>query len=535
VAAMLAFLQTNSVSLGSSYFSEYWKQFEPVSGDVVDVPNLGQLVSTNQQFLTVDLKQTIWPVYDWTLTVSNQIMYALLDANTGAVYDFVNIGPFGQSVQLTNLIFNGPTQPFIQTSSLASAGVQANYWDPTSVGVNLPSRGVMNQITNGMAGDGYFAAELRGITATQNSAYFTNSGNSNLYFSCSNDLPANVITGTYNLLLANDPLVHYTLGDLTPPAGLGTNVMSGVLTPNTRYEPWPNNNDYYQQTIRDNMTFKDPLIFSPDDWSFPTNQFPSVGWLGRVHRGTPWQTIFLKADGNPAANGNPYNWVNKWVSTLDTYPTTDYGLLDLFTAAPNDNAARGQLSVNQTNDAPWYAVFSGLVVPTNVPSDSLLFPSISQAGPSGYTIVDPANVALLTQGYLSGTNLVPGINIARAAQPDQVFHNTGSIFSAPTLSIDSPFLPAPANYFTDEEVEAIPQQIAGLIKLGQPRFVVYSWGQALKPKDIYFGSQTNLFNLCTNYQITGEYLTRTVCHVVGNPVTGNLKLQVDAFNILPAD
>ena len=49
---------------------------------------------------------------------------------------------------------------------------------------------------------------------------------------------------------------------------------------------------------------------------------------------------------------------NSWVSTLDTYPTNDYALLDLFTAAPNDNAARGLLSVNQTNSAPWYALFS---------------------------------------------------------------------------------------------------------------------------------------------------------------------------------
>ena len=72
-------------------------------------------------------------------------------------------------------------------------------------------------------------------------------------------------------------------------------------------------------------------------WSFPTNKFPSIGWLGRVHRGTPWQTIFLKADGNPIM-AIPTAGQANWVSTLDTYPTNDYALLDLFTAAPNDNA-----------------------------------------------------------------------------------------------------------------------------------------------------------------------------------------------------
>ena len=44
-----------------------------------------------------------------------------------------------------------------------------------------------------------------------------------------------------------------------------------------------------------NYAYKDPLVTSSDNWAFPTNKFPTVGWLGRVHRGTPWQTVFLKA------------------------------------------------------------------------------------------------------------------------------------------------------------------------------------------------------------------------------------------------
>ena len=38
---------------------------------------------------------------------------------------------------------------------------------------------------------------------------------------------------------------------------------------------------------------------------------------------------------------------------------------DLFTAVPNDNAARGLLSVNQTNDAAWAAVLAGVIALTN--------------------------------------------------------------------------------------------------------------------------------------------------------------------------
>ena len=44
-----------------------------------------------------------------------------------------------------------------------------------------------------------------------------------------------------------------------------------------------------------NLAFKDPLVRVSDNWDFPANKFPTVGWLGRVHRGTPWQTIYLKA------------------------------------------------------------------------------------------------------------------------------------------------------------------------------------------------------------------------------------------------
>ena len=41
------------------------------------------------------------------------------------------------------------------------------------------------------------------------------------------------------------------------------------------------------------------MVTRSDDWDFPTNKFPNIGWLGRVHRGTPWQTIDMKS---PVAN-----------------------------------------------------------------------------------------------------------------------------------------------------------------------------------------------------------------------------------------
>src|SRR5208283_5077810 len=82
--------------------------------------------------------------------------------------------------------------------------------------------------------------------------------------------------------------------DRTPVVNL-TNDNFGT-TLNQRYAPWgvgvsPAGAD--QNTA--NLAYKDPLVRMSDDWDFPTNKFPTVGWLGRVHRGTPWQTVYLKA------------------------------------------------------------------------------------------------------------------------------------------------------------------------------------------------------------------------------------------------
>ena len=412
-------------------------------------------------------------------------------------------------MNLTNLLATGSPPASTQPGGLGGAP-SPNYWIATPAGPGLPSVGMTNQIFNCITSDTstnrYFLGELLG----------TNYANSNLYFSASNDTAATVFTGETNILVVNDPLVHYTVGDLTPPSRL--NVANLVLMNNDRYEAWPTPNTS-GQSIRANMTFKDPQITGSDAWSFPTNKYPSIGWLGRVHRGTPWQTIFLKADGD--TTNNPYRWTNRWVSTLDTYPTNDYALLDLFTAAPNDNASRGLLSVNQANDAPWYALFSGIILNTNI-----VYPPAYVTFGSNL-VLDPTAVA----------PLVNGIDATRSLeQPYGLFHSIGSVFKTPILTIASPFLPAavgPYGNYNDEEVEAIPQAVAGLLKLGQPRFVIYAYGQALKPKDIYFGQ--NNFNLCTNYQITGEFVIRTVCHVVGDPAATSLKIQVDSSNILPAD
>jgi len=372
----------------------------------------------------------------------------------------------------------------------------------------------------------------------------------------------------------NDPLVHYLASDLTDlnQSSGATKVFEpltfGVL--NDRYMPWQGDPQHYPPLAGDNSfnavnlynrTIKDPLVDSSDNWDFPTNKFPTAGWLGRVHRGTPWQTVYLKSSDVPS---NPilitigtnsvylptWAYLNGNLNTFDatnTAPVQDRLLFDLFTTAFNDNATRGTLSVNQSADqydpvanpaaglAGWSALFSGIVVPTN------------RAG--GYVVVQPAGPAGVNS-FLG--QIVTNINGARANFTNVdglvgAFEHQGDILSAPQLTEQSPFLAGfdATNAISDEMYEWLPQQTMSLLRVGTPRYVIYSIGQALKPapNGIYLGtSPAGTFGMVTNYQVVSEMSTRTVMRLdtVRTNANGTVTVTppravIESFNILPPD
>jgi hypothetical protein len=347
----------------------------------------------------------------------------------------------------------------------------------------------------------------------------------------------------------NDPLVHYLATDL---AGSSQNANSennviqftfGSL--NDRYRPWGGNPQFkdidpypYYSTI------KDPHMYSSDYWDFPTNKLPTTGWLGRVHRGTPWQTVYLKS-----LSVQPAVWTN-WTGDLNYFdaaaeaPDQDRLLFDSFTTAFNDNASRGTLSVNAgalggQDLAAWSALFSGIVVPTDMNGD---FTNISPAGV--YDLTAPStNWPPLVQ-------IVNSINNARAGlvSPDGlrgVFEHAGSILNASYLTEQSPYLSGlnPTNQINDEMYEWLPQQVMSLLRVGTPRYVIYSYGQALKPakSGIYLGGGP-FFGMVTNYQVSAEIATRTVVRIettrtntAGAVTVTPPHAVIESFNILPPD
>ncbi len=419
-----------------------------------------------------------------------------------------------------------------------------------------------------------------------------------------------------NVYLVNDPLVHYITSDLYDFPD-GTNSMrqldnpplSKLGTQPDRYMPWGVLGNITKLTYNNipadgnpfNLSYKDPLVRSSDNWDFPTNKFPTVGWLGRVHRGTPWQSVFLKSTNlmglnEVIATGPTVNvgvptwqlWTGDVFNQFDAYnssPFQDRLLFDLFTSSLNENAQQGQLSINiGANDpnnslaglASWSALLSGVVTLSNsvqnlkfsqansTQSQSPLFGGTAP----GYTVmnVQPAgfmNPALPTSPLQT---IVQNINNTRATLTNidtlpHVFEHVGDILSVPALSDASPLLSitndqvGPLNFpgshmgqitngISDEMYEWLPQQIMSLLTVSgtpqsPPRYVVYCYGQTLKPAPNGLVSSGQFFGLCTNYQVTAETASRVVIRVENTPTPANPTatphVVVEQFNPLPPD
>jgi hypothetical protein len=229
-------------------------------------------------------------------------------------------------------------------------------------------------------------------------------------------------------------------------------------------------------------------------------------------------------------------------------PILDRLLFDLFTTAPNDNASRGQLSVNVgapngSSLAAWSALFSGMVVLTNTTPDAAYFSRLYHPNPTyGWLNIQPAGVNGLNSAL---GDLVTNINNMRAVFTNAdgvagMFEHKGDILSTLALTENSPFLNTDGvqltNGITDEEYEWLPQQIMSLLRGGNaPRYVIYCYGQALKPAPnslVTAGGQ--FFGMCTNYQVVSESAVRVVLRV-DDARTSHPHAVVESYNVLPPD
>ena len=173
-----------------------------------------------------------------------------------------------------------------------------------------------------------------------------------------------------------------------------------------------------------------------------------------------------------------------------------------------------------TNLAAWSAVLAGV----NVLRDSLT---------NNYDFIKPAG-AYVSTAPPELVKIVNGIINAHTNFPHGSFQRLGDILATPELTVRSPYLTGHTNFMNDEVVERIPQQILGLLRGGEaPRFVIYSYGQALKPAPRSLVTSGQYVGICTNYQITAEVATRAVVRIDGAPT--NPHAVIESYNTLPPD
>lgn len=494
--------------------------------------------------------------------LTNNLRYWLIDQNQRIV-DFVNLDGLNTYMDISQALLGGAGDDvnnfFGSTAIGQAASIQeGDVWRTNRLNA-LPTTataGIINQMAISL-GDPRVASDIWQSHATvgefQKDAeiakfryFMLNTGDTNR----TAQAPYAPTRRIYQRFTwqANDPLVHYTKDDLTDvalnsPNGdnfaylkvRGVAPDSNLRRLNERYRPW-GGNPMRQTAGRDALhafstVYKDPSIRASDDWIFPSNKFANLGWLGRVHRGTPWQTMFLKSHLDPA-NGqpvSPQNW-QAWSGSADTHPTEDWKLFELFTVAPNATATRGLMAVNQTNVASWSALLSGVQIPTNTPAMGAALAN---------HIIEPASPPLtnLVGGIVSGVIQTRATltNSASGNAPLGVFNSLGELFATPELTVRSPFLNLsnPARIqIRDEVVEAIPQRILSLLRLDEPRVVVYAFGQSLRPAPNSLVTSGNYYNICTNYQITGEVAAKAVLRI--DDPTRQPRVVVESFNFLPA-
>ena len=296
----------------------------------------------------------------------------------------------------------------------------------------------------------------------------------------------------YTSWQANDPLVHYLASDLnffgTEANGptTGTNLWTSPMSPlprpsfnvvNDRYQPWGAKMLQFSglDVNSCNLAFKDPLVRGSDYWNFPTNESSFGDWLGQIHRGTPWQTIYLKASDilgeiQNGAKVGTNTWMN-WTGDLDATdasamaPVRDRRMASLLASMLNTNDLRSLFSVNNANLNAWLVLFDGLTALTNnLPDLQLRFGLIT---PQFGTLVISSNSP-------QALVIASAIQLARASQPGRFFYNVGDILAIPQLTEQSPFLhlyngtlsdgAQLTNGISDNAYEMIPSQLLSLLR-----------------------------------------------------------------------
>jgi hypothetical protein len=250
------------------------------------------------------------------------------------------------------------------------------------------------------------------------------------------------------------------------------------------------------------------MFVGSDSWDFPTNQPLGTSWLGRVHRGTPWQTIYLKS---PFVDFSTWQHWLGWTNADEAQraqPTNDWRLVSELAPLFNPVAPQDLISINQDNPSNWAVILDGLTVFTN--------------GTSLAPIIVSSN-------SLQAVTVANGILAIRSTQPGRVFWTLGDILATPELTWASPWLntnslPSPLTTLTDQALEALPSQLLPLLRPDS----IASIAPEVRGVQIQF---TGLDDYRYRVEVSSDLLTWTA--VTTNQPTHGVFTLVDSPGSLP--
>lgn len=413
--------------------------------------------------------------------------------------------------------FSGPTSSQnlsaeIQDPNFVTPGPYYYMWSTnlTATGLNW---GVQNQLTVSRTGQNYPVSDswisppnmpvgLRSLSGEAAffagffTPTFTYNGKTYVNTNLTNPAPytptRTVVSPT--IWVANDPLVHYFSSDLNEPVR-GLNV-SGVFISDDplypafplpllnvvvdRYQPWGRDEQFASLNNVDhnayNLAYRDPLVYGSDDWNFPSGHGLPLTTLGHVHRGTPWQTFYLKAENILDFVNGSQTWM-AWTGDADandaalSAPVNDWRLAGLLAALFNTNDPTQLMSVNDTSTTDWLNILGGITVQTN-----------STPSPIYYDSVSPElDAFVMSSNSPQASFIANAIAQTKTAQPGQTFKSIGDFLATPELTVLSPWLNTGTSDridygISDEAYEMIPAQLLPLLRADSIGAVIKSNG-----------------------------------------------------------
>jgi hypothetical protein len=252
---------------------------------------------------------------------------------------------------------------------------------------------------------------------------------------------------------ANDPFLHQTshqlLGRFYPSTTINIPSLVTPLTITNGSSIGRRNRGYSPSIVNADLDpfaydgrVKDITVYSPDWWTFDVSRPLNLANIGRVHRGTPWQSIYLKSGIIP-----PDEWLS-WYGSLSGHPTNDWQLVSILASMLDTNAPQTLLSINSTNRDAWAAAFDGLIVTTNDEECSYFDSTVHSNSPQVSIVLN-------------------GLEASRASSPGGYFDDIGAVLATPELSMSSPWINFAwwwVDCLPDAALEAIPSQLLSKLR-----------------------------------------------------------------------